>query len=107
MGPEGEEAESGCVLAGVGAMHGSAMRQRRTGGRASLWGQTPWIWGASSALAPGGCDPRADLAEPIAQRLFFAGEAIHPIFCTAAHGAWESGQRAAAEAIAALQPAAT
>ena len=100
--PEGEAAQIAFVLAQLEAMYGSAIRQRLTGARASLWGQTPWIWGAYSAMTPGGGDPRADLAEPVDQRLFFAGEAIHPIFCTAAHGAWESGQRAAGEATASL-----
>jgi monoamine oxidase len=38
----------------------------------------------------------------VADRLFFAGEATHPYFFSAAHGAWESGERAAREAILAL-----
>ena len=50
-----------------------------------------------------GLYPRADLARPVDDRLFFAGEATHPTFFTAAHGAWLSGERAAAEALAALQ----
>jgi monoamine oxidase len=102
--PEGEAAQIAFVLDQLVAMYGSAIRPRMAAARASLWGQTPWIWGAYSAMTPGGGDPRADLAEPVDQRLFFAGEAVHPIFCTAAHGAWESGQRAAGAAIAGLPP---
>ncbi len=56
-------------------------------------------------MTPGGGDARADLARPVENRLFFAGEATHPTFCTAAHGAWLSGERAAAEAMRALRPA--
>ena len=83
-------------------MFGNGIKARIKGARASTWGTTPWIWGAYSAMTPGGGDPRAALAEPIDGRLFFAGEATHSHFFSAAHGAWESGQRAAAEALRAL-----
>lgn len=43
------------------------------------------------------------LAQPFEDRLFFAGEATHPFDFTTAHGAHDSGQRAADEALAALQ----
>jgi len=33
-------------------------------------------------------------------QLFFAGEATHPTFFSTAHGAWESGLRAAEEVLA-------
>jgi monoamine oxidase len=38
----------------------------------------------------------------VEDRIFFAGEATHETFYSTAHGAWESGVRAADEAIAAL-----
>jgi monoamine oxidase len=40
---------------------------------------------------------------PFEDRLFFAGEATHPFDFTTAHGAHDSGQRAADEAMAALR----
>ncbi|MCJ9730994.1 FAD-dependent oxidoreductase, partial [Bradyrhizobium sp. PRIMUS42] len=44
---------------------------------------------------------RAVLAAPVDGRLFFAGEATSPIFFTTAHGARDSGERAAQEVLAA------
>ncbi|MCB9927835.1 MAG: FAD-dependent oxidoreductase [Alphaproteobacteria bacterium] len=102
---EGERAEIAFVLEQYATMFGSGVRRRVRAARASTWGTTPWIWGAYSAMAPGGGDPRADLARPVEDRLFFAGEATHPTFFTAAHGAWASGERAAAEALAAMRDA--
>jgi monoamine oxidase len=46
------------------------------------------------------------LARPFEQRLFFAGEATQVHDYSTAHGAHDSGVRAAAEAIAALASAA-
>ncbi|HKK30038.1 MAG TPA: NAD(P)/FAD-dependent oxidoreductase [Alphaproteobacteria bacterium] len=100
--PEGEAAQIAFVLDQYAAMYGNAVKTRVRGARASLWGATPWIWGAYSAMTPGGGDPRADLARPVDGRLFFAGEATHPYFFTAAHGAWLSGERAAEEAMEAI-----
>jgi len=42
------------------------------------------------------------LAQPFDDRIFFTGEATHPFDFSTAHGAYESGLRAAEEAIAAL-----
>ncbi len=47
-------------------------------------------------------DDRATLAAPVDGRLFFAGEATSSNFFTTAHGAQESGVRAAKEVMAAL-----
>jgi monoamine oxidase len=42
------------------------------------------------------------LARPLDQRLFFAGEATHHYDFSTAQGAYDSGHRAAEEAITAL-----
>ena len=104
---------------------------RRWRGRGSAvswplpWKSLPGIWAptskrlspiASSAWAgdirprlllvarPGGAGARAVLAEPVDGRLFFAGEATSLADFSTAHGAYESGVRAAEEALAALLP---
>ena len=62
--------------------------------RASAWGDDPLIKGAYSASKPGCADQRGVLAAPIAEKLYFAGEACSErAFCTA-HGAWETGRDA-------------
>jgi len=62
------------------------------------WSTDPFANGSYSYLAPSnvGTDARDMLAEPI-DRLHFAGEATSPTAPATTHGAWESGQRAAAE----------
>jgi monoamine oxidase len=69
---------------------------------ASAWGREPTILGAYGAARPGEADLRKDLAKPVEDRIFFAGEATHPYFFSTCHGAWMSGERAAREAIAVL-----
>jgi monoamine oxidase len=55
---------------------------------------------SSSALAPGHAGDRAILAALVDNRLFFAGEATSPNFFSTAHGARDSGERAAKEVLA-------
>jgi monoamine oxidase len=68
----------------------------------SAWGVTDWIGGSYSHALPGSADQRALLATPVANRLFFAGEACSPHDFSTAHGALQSGIAAADAALAAL-----
>lgn len=70
--------------------------------KATQWVANPWIGGAYSVLKPGGGEARADLAKPIDDRLFFAGEAASPDAFSTAHGARQSGIDAVAAISAAL-----
>ena len=73
---------------------GSDIKNKITKFRASAWGDDPLIKGAYSASKPGCADQRGVLAAPIAEKLYFAGEACSErAFCTA-HGAWETGRDA-------------
>ncbi|TXM66128.1 FAD-dependent oxidoreductase [Methylobacterium sp. WL120] len=69
---------------------------------ATSWSRMASVGGAYSCALPGRSGARARLARPFEDRLFFAGEATHPHDFTTAHGAHDSGQRAADEAMAAL-----
>jgi monoamine oxidase len=60
------------------------------------------IGGAYSYALPGHAAARQVLARPFDDRLFFAGEATSAGDFSTAHGAHDSGVRAANEAIAAL-----
>ena len=68
----------------------------------SRWHGTASIGGAYSCALPGYAEARALLARPFDDRIFFAGEATHPFDFTTAHGAHDSGVRAADEAFAAI-----
>lgn len=68
----------------------------------SRWARDPFARGSYSHALPGHAGDRAVLAAPVDGRLFFAGEATSPTFFTTAHGARDSGERAAQEVLAAL-----
>jgi len=68
----------------------------------SRWANDPFARGAYSHALPGHASDRATLAAPVDGRLFFAGEATSSNFFTTTHGARDSGERAAKEALAAM-----
>src|SRR5262245_49991044 len=68
----------------------------------SRWAHDPWARGSYSHALPGHAGDRAVLAAPVDGRLFFAGEATCPNFFSTAHGARDSGERAAKEVLAAM-----
>lgn len=59
------------------------------------WGSDPLTLGSYSAAKVGKVSARATLAEPIDDRLFFAGEAISTNAHSSLHGAFLTGQQAA------------
>jgi len=66
------------------------------------WDADPLIRGAYAYARPGAAEARARLAEPLSDgHLLFAGEACHDGLAGTLAGAWISGQRAAALALAA------
>jgi monoamine oxidase len=67
----------------------------------SRWAHDPFARGSYSHALPGHAGDRAVLAAPVEGRLFFAGEATSPEFFSTAHGARDSGERAAGEVMAA------
>jgi monoamine oxidase len=70
-------------------------------GKVMLWDKEPWIEGGYSYVPVGAFGSRQILAQPLGQKLFFAGEATAHISNPATvHGAIESGWRSAEEIIA-------
>jgi polyamine oxidase len=62
------------------------------------WESDPFSRGSYSFPRVGGVlGDRRTLAEPVGNRLFFAGEATHPRYFATVHGAYETGVRAARE----------
>jgi monoamine oxidase len=78
---------------------GSDFRRRLKPLAESRWARDPFARGSYSHALPGHAADRAVLAAPVDGRLFFAGEATSPNFFSTAHGARDSGERAAREAI--------
>lgn len=85
-------------------LFGSAVRSCLRPLIASDWAGTATIGGGYSHALPGQSGARTVLARPFDGRIFFAGEATHPSDFSTAHGAYQSGVRAAEEAVAALKP---
>jgi len=86
----------------LAALLGSDVRAKLRPLGGSQWCRTDWINGSYSHALPGQAGARAILARPIDQRIFFAGEATHTTDFSTAHGAWQSGIRAATEVIDSL-----
>jgi monoamine oxidase len=78
---------------------GSDIRSRLKPLAESRWARDRFAQGAYSAARPGHAAARAALAAPVDGRLFFAGEATSPNFFSTAHGARDSGERAAQEVV--------
>ncbi|GLR91464.1 flavin monoamine oxidase family protein [Bradyrhizobium iriomotense] len=79
---------------------GNDIRRKLKPLRESRWAHDPFARGAYSHALPGHAGDRAVLAAPVDGRLFFAGEATSPNFFSTAHGARDSGERAAREVLA-------
>ena len=103
VGEEGPAAGFAYVAAELVTLFGSEVASSIRPLAATGWSRMASIGGAYSCALPGRSGARAQLARPFEDRLFFAGEATHPFDFTTAHGAHDSGQRAADEAMAALR----
>jgi len=80
---------------------GAGIRKRLHPIASSAWAHDPDARGSYSHARPGHADARSVLAAPVAERLFFAGEACSEHDFSTAHGAWRTGIAAADAAIAA------
>ncbi|MBV9289722.1 MAG: FAD-dependent oxidoreductase [Hyphomicrobiales bacterium] len=101
---EGPAAGFAHAIDQLAALFGAEARRRLRPLAASNWGRMTRIGGAYSHALPGQSAARKYLAQPFEDRIFFAGEATNPSDFSTAHGAHDSGVRAADEAIAALAP---
>jgi monoamine oxidase len=101
-----EDAGNGALAAAaideIVTLLGSDFRRRLKPLAESRWSHDPFARGAYSHALPGHAGKRAVLAAPVDGRLFFAGEATSPNFFSTAHGARDSGKRAAEEVVASL-----
>ncbi|KQP85355.1 amine oxidase [Methylobacterium sp. Leaf113] len=100
---EGPAAGFAHVSTELAALFGSGVASGIRPLAATSWSRMASIGGAYSCALPGRSGARVQLARPYQDRLFFAGEATHAFDFTTAHGAHDSGQRAADEAMAALR----
>ncbi|CAN7291618.1 flavin monoamine oxidase family protein [Caulobacter sp. LjRoot300] len=99
---EGPGAAAAFAIDELAGIYGTGLRRQVSVLGETAWATDPWARGSYSHALPGRAGERAVLAAPVDGRLFFAGEACSPHAFSTAHGAWETGERAAREAMAAL-----
>jgi monoamine oxidase len=63
------------------------------------WANIPWTRGSYSAALPGKARARAALARPLADRVFFAGEALAGPLAQTVGGAVISGEQVARDVL--------
>ena len=96
----GEGALAAQAIEEIVELLGSQFRARLKPLAESHWAHDPFARGSYSHALPGHAGDRAVLAAAVDGRLFFAGEATSPNFFSTAHGARDSGERAAREVMA-------
>src|SRR3954454_19038677 len=98
-----EDAGNGALAAQsideIASLLGNDYRRKLKPLAESRWAHDPFARGSYSHALPGHAGDRAVLAAPVDDRLFFAGEATSPHFFSTAHGARDSGERAAREVL--------
>jgi len=99
LAEDGEAAMKTFAIDWLCGLFGSDLKRAVERTHATRWTKEPWVLGAFSAAAPGGQWARKALSEPLDERLWFAGEAVHETLWGTIAGAWEAGERAADAAI--------
>lgn len=99
---EGEQALLAAATEQLVALFGADLRGHIERSMATRWAVDSWSLGAYSHCVPGRFGARARLTEPVGERIFFAGEHTEQSAYGTLHGAWSSGQRAAAQVLASM-----
>jgi monoamine oxidase len=87
----------------LSTLFGASVRRNLHPLVASSWSRSVRVGGAYSYALPGHAGKRGMLARPCEQRVFFAGEATSAADFSTAHGAYDSGVRAADEVLGVLR----
>jgi monoamine oxidase len=91
----GEPEMTAFALEWLTGLYGPDVRKAVKRVAVTRWNHDPLTLGGASAAVPGGEWARAALAEPVRDRIFFAGEAVHETLWGTVGGAWASGERTA------------
>jgi monoamine oxidase len=94
---EGEAAMIDAVRSALVSVFGSDIKKHIVKSTCSMWEHEPYIRGSYAAAKPGYAHKRVDLATPVGDRVFFAGEATSPEFFSTCHGAHMTGISTAEE----------
>ena len=92
---QGDKAMVEFAVEWLSGMFGPSVKKALGRTQTTQWSKDPWAQGAIATAAPGWQAARRILMEPMRNRVFFAGEAVHETAWGTVGGAWESGTRAA------------
>jgi monoamine oxidase len=95
LAAQGDKAMAEFAVEWLSGMYGTGVKKALGRTQVTQWSKDPWIQGATAVAAPGWQAARRTLMEPLRNRVFFAGEAIHETAWGTVNGAWESGTRSA------------
>jgi monoamine oxidase len=99
LAAQGEPAMTAFATEWLARLYGTDVSKRVRRAAASNWNNARYVQGAFSAAAVGGQPARRMLMQPLGERIWFAGEAVHETLWGTVGGAWESGDRAAAAVV--------
>jgi monoamine oxidase len=100
----GEAAARDFAIDRLAGVFGADVRKRVGQSMMTNWGAEPTVRGAYAAARPGRAAARDILAEPVAEKLYFAGEALAGPLIQTCGGARLSGQKVAGDIARAMRP---
>jgi monoamine oxidase len=104
LSAQGENAMFDFAADWLAGLYGAEIKKTIGRKQATRWNSEPYALGAWSAAVPGSQFARRQFLDPIADDVWYAGEAAHETLWGTVGGAWESGERAADAALRQLGP---
>jgi hypothetical protein len=95
LAAQGDKAMVEFAVEWLSGMYGAGVKKALRRTQVTQWSKDPWVQGATAVASPGWQASRRVLMEPLRNRVFFAGEAVHETAWGTVNGAWESGTRSA------------
>ena len=99
LATQGQKAMADFAVEWLTRLYGGDIRKAVRSTQSTQWLKDPLVLGGWSSAAPGAQLARRVLMEPLRDRVYFAGEAVHETAWGTVNGAWESGERAAETAL--------
>ena len=97
LSSQGQQACHDFAVDRIADIFGHDIRKQVNRSMVTAWRMDPWARGSWACALPGQAYQRANLQRPVAERLFFAGEATVYGGQGTCHGAYQSGIQAARE----------
>lgn len=95
LSAQGEAAMIDFATSWLAGLYGAEVKKAIKRSHATRWNSEPYALGAWSAAVPGSQFARRQFLQPIADDVWYAGEAAHETLWGTVGGAWEAGERAA------------